>query len=53
MMINPKGFQKIAPEISPFRIEITDRVDPQEGQGIPVTRLNKQTPKSDESEMFR
>jgi len=53
MMINPKGFQKIAPERSPFRIEKTDRVDPQEGHGIPVTLLNKHTPKSDELEMFR
>ena len=44
--INPKGFHCIAPHISPFISDKTDRVDPQEGQGILVTRLNKHTPGS-------
>jgi len=42
----PKGFQSIASVKSPFRIDRTDLVEPQEGQGTPVTRLNKQTPGS-------
>jgi hypothetical protein len=51
--IGPNGFQSIAPEISPFRIDRTDRVEPQEGQGIPVARLNKQTPGSRDKDTFR
>ena len=44
--INPKGFQNNAPKTSPFINDKTDLVDPQEGQGILVTRLNRHTPKS-------
>jgi hypothetical protein len=46
IMMTPNGFQNNAAPKSPFRIDSTDLVDPQEGQGIPVTRLNKQTPGS-------
>jgi hypothetical protein len=51
--ISPKGFQSIAPVISPFRIDRTDLVEPQEGQGIPVAHLNKQTPGSNDKDTFR
>lgn len=49
----PKGFQKIAPTKSPCKTESTDLVDPQEGQGISVTCLNKQTPGSIPDETIR
>jgi len=52
MIKTPKGFQNSAPIKSPFRMERTDRVDPQEGQGMPVIRLNKQTPGSMYPEIF-
>jgi len=51
--IIPKGFQSNAPVKSPFRIDRTDLVEPQEGQGIPVTRLNKHTPGSRDKDTFR
>jgi len=53
MIIIPNGFQSVAVIKSPFRIDSIDLVDPQEGQGIPVTRLNKQTAGSIELETFR
>jgi len=53
MIIIPNGLQRNAPVKSPFRIESTDLVDPHEGQGIPVKRLNKQTPGSIEPETLR
>jgi hypothetical protein len=46
MIRMPNGFMKKAPEKSPFRMDKTERVDPHEGQGIPVTCLNKQTQNS-------
>ena len=42
-IIIPNGFLANEPEISPFISDNTARVDPQEGQGIFVIRLNKQT----------
>lgn len=48
MMISPNGFHKTAAERSPFRIEITERVDPHDGHGKLVIRLNKQTAGSPE-----
>lgn len=44
--IIPKGFQYKAPAISPFMMDKIDLVDPQDGQGMVVTCLNKQTPGS-------
>ena len=43
---NPNGFQYKAPAISPLISDRTDLVDPQEGQGRVVTRLNIQMPGS-------
>ena len=51
--INPNGFQNKAPKTSPLRSDNTDRVDPQEGQGIPVMRLNIHTPDSPPLETLR
>lgn len=52
-MMIPNGFKSIAPTISPFRKDNTDLVEPQDGQGIPVTRLNKQTPGSSPAATIR
>jgi hypothetical protein len=52
-IIIPNGLRRRAPAKSPFRKERTDLVEPQEGQGTPVTRLNKQTPGSKASENVR
>lgn len=46
----PKGFQYKAPAISPFISEITDLVDPQEGQGMDVILLKRHMPGSDKCE---
>ena len=46
----PNGFKSKAPAKSPFRMDRTDLVDPQEGQGIVVIRLNKHTPGSNDFE---
>jgi len=51
--INPNGFQRKAPKTSPFKRARTDRVDPHEGQGILVIRLNKQTPNSPSFDALR
>jgi hypothetical protein len=42
--ISPIGFQYKASAIFPWIRDNTDRVEPQEGQGIPVTCFIKQTP---------
>lgn len=44
--INPMGFQYNAAGISACKRDITDLVEPQEGQGIPVVCLIKQTTSS-------
>jgi len=44
--INPNGFHTNAADKSPFKSAKTDRVDPHEGQGMVVIRLNKHTPNS-------
>jgi len=50
--INPNGLKYIAPQISPFKMDIIERVDPQEGQGIVVIRLNKQIPGTSSLELI-
>jgi hypothetical protein len=44
--INPNGFQNNALQISPFSNDKTDLVEPHEGHGKLVIRLNKHTPGS-------
>jgi hypothetical protein len=51
--INPNGFQNNAPKTSPLINDKTDLVDPQEGQGILVTLLNKHTPNSSSIDALR
>ncbi|CAM4024853.1 hypothetical protein GIHI108528_00615 [Gillisia hiemivivida] len=40
---NPRGFIKIDPKKSPLANEMTDLVEPHDGQGTPVTCFIKHT----------
>ena len=51
--INPNGFQNNAPHTSPFINDKTDLVEPHEGHGKLVIRLNKHTPGSNSPEPRR